>query len=122
MRVRGTMVDARMSGIPIARPWSGLGRLSWDRRSIRPRGCCDLLSTHATQIEKVPRCGTMGGDGPRELVKLSAPGTEEQRVRVTICDGGEWDARAAPRRDRPADFQDLAGNPLHLRRMMHPPR
>ncbi len=91
----------------------------------------DLLSTDATQIEKgaAVRIDGWGGTAlavtrvdPAGFFKLAALGIEEQRVRVTICDGGVRDAPAAARRDRPAGPQGLAGNPLHLCRMTHPPR
>jgi hypothetical protein len=78
----------------------------------------DLLSTDAPQIEKgaaVPidgRGGTALLD-PAGFLKVSAPGIEEQRARVTICDGGVRDAPAAARRDRPAGPKGLVGNPSH---------
>ena len=88
----------------------------------------DLLSADATQIEKgaAVRIDGWGGTAlqvtrvdPAGFLKASALGIEEPRVRVTICDGGVRDAPAAA---RPAGPQGLAGNPLHLRRMAHPPR
>jgi len=85
----------------------------------------DILSTDAPQIEKGAACRSMGGTpflDPAGFLKVSALGIEEQRVRVTICDGGVRDAPAAARRDRPAGPKGLAGNPSHLCRMTHPPR
>jgi len=91
----------------------------------------DLLSTDAPQIEKgaAVRIDGRGGTAlqvtrvdPAGFLKVSALGIEEQRVRVTICDGGVRDAPAAARRDRPAGPKGLAGNPSHLCRMTHPPR
>jgi HlyD family secretion protein len=82
----------------------------------------DLLSTDAPQIEKgaAVRIDGRGGTAlqvtrvdPAGFLKVSAPGIEEQRVRVTICDGGVRDAPAAARRDRPAGPKGLVGNPSH---------
>lgn len=85
----------------------------------------DLLSTHATHIEKGAAVRIGGSGDPCEPSGISqgiGARNREQRVRVTIREGGVRDAKAAARRDRPADTQSLTGNPLHLRRMMHPPR
>ena len=53
---------------------------------------------------------------PAGFLKVSALGIEEQRVRVTICDGGVRDAPAAARRDRPAGPQGLTVPPSLLAR------
>ena len=45
------------------------------------------------------------------FLNVSALGNEEQRVRVTIRDGGVREATAAARRDRPAGPQGLPATP-----------
>jgi hypothetical protein len=69
----------------------------------------DLLSTDATQIEKgaAVRIDGRGETAlqvtrvdPAGFLKASALAIEEQRVRVTICDGGVRDARVREVRSR----------------------
>ena len=127
-RLRDMMVDDACMNVAsrVARPWSRLGVVesAIGRRRFP-------VSTDAPQIEKgaAVRIDGRGGTAlqvtrvdPVGFLKVSALGIEEQRVRVTICDGGVRDAPAAARRDRPAGPKGLAGNPSHLCRMMHPPR
>ncbi len=132
-RLRDKMVDDACMNVAsrIARPWSRLGRRVEIGDPFNLEVVADLLSTDAPQIEKgaAVRIDGRGGTAlqvtrvdPAGFLKVSALGIEEQRVRVTICDGGVRDAPAAARRDRPAGPKGLAGNPSHLCRMTHPPR
>jgi hypothetical protein len=125
------MVDACMNvASKIARRWFQAGApLVEIGDPFNLEVVADLLSTDAMQFEKgaAVRIDGWGGTAhqvtrvdPAGFLKVSALGIEEQRVRVTICDGGVRDAPA--RGDRPAGPQGLARNPLHLRRMTHPPR